>query len=856
MERHKSFKNLFPGIRKAASGVWRMLSGRGCDNHRNPLKYWGVCIGCFCVLSLPAQSLRTRYSLNQDWRFALGHAANPKQDFDYGRALSFSKIAFLQESTLLNADQESSLHIPHTKDFDDSGWQQVSVPHDWGMTLGFDREQFKIKGYRKLGGRSPENSVGWYRKTFHLDSLPLGCRYTLEFEGIFRDAQVWMNGIYLGRGESGYVPLVFDVTECLDYGAEAENVICVRVDATHSELWSYEGAGIYRNVWLTRTHPIHVAQWGTSVSSQVDLQHRDATVNSEVEVQNDTDAPAQILVKQSVSDPQGCEVAVGESPLSVPPLESAKVEMQFPVRQAELWSLDNPARYRLHTYIYKDGKMTDHYETPFGIRDIRFDADKGFFLNGERVQIQGVCCHQDHAGVGIGVPDNLNVWRIARLKEFGANAYRASHNPPTESVLYACDSLGMLVMDEMRVLSASDEGLNQMETVVRRDRNHPSVILWCLGNEEPAIQGTEKGRRIVERMKECLHKLDPTRPCTAAMNGSWGEGFTLAVDVQGSNYFSIGNIDAVHQRFPQLPCIFTEEASTLTTRGIYQTDASNAFHQAYDRDRPGWGATAQSWMRYVAERPFVAGAFVWTGFDYGGESLTHYWPGVVSNFGILDYCGFPKDAFWYYKAQWTHEPVLHILPHWNGIGQDSVDVHLYTNMEEVELVVNGKSLGKKKVGKFDIPSWRVRYAPGKLVAKGWKAGRKYTEVVETTGSSSVVVLADETGKVIRGDGSEVAVVTVQVQDRKGRLVPTADNRIDFQVENGHIVGVGNGNPSCHEPDCFAAGVPVYRNVFNGYAQVLVVADGSGKPIRLTAASDGLKNGELTIPIFKATSYEL
>lgn len=333
------------------------------------------------ALWMEAQSQRKKELLNQDWLFAKGYAACPEKDFNYGQALSFSKVAFLQESTLLNADQESRLSIPHTQQFDDSKWEKISLPHDWGMSLGYGKEEFKVKGYRKLGGRSPENSVGWYRKRF-TPELVKGDRYTLEFEGIFRDAQVWMNGIYLGRGESGYAPLVFDVTECLNYGPNAENVITVRVDVTHSELWSYEGAGIYRNVWLTRTAPVHIPQWGTFVTSEVDLQKKEARVKALVEVTNQS----------------GKEVAHADATIMVQSLETEEVETFMDVLSARLWSLKTPTLYTLHTDIVADGKVVDSYDTSFGIRSIRFDANKGFFLNGERVQIQGVCCHQDHAG--------------------------------------------------------------------------------------------------------------------------------------------------------------------------------------------------------------------------------------------------------------------------------------------------------------------------------------------------------------------------------------------------------------------------------------------------------------------------
>lgn len=795
-----------------------------------------------------AQSIRKRTLLNQDWKFALGHAANPEKDFNYGRALSFSKVAFLQESTLLNQDQESRLHIPHTEKFDDSKWETVSVPHDWGMRMEYAEDQFKVKGYRKLGGRSPENSVGWYRKEFKQD-FQKGCRYYLEFEGIFRDAQVWFNGIYLGRGESGYVPLFFDVTECINYGEEVSNCIAVRVDATHSELWSYEGAGIYRNVWISQVDPVHIAQWGTFVSSEIDFQKNKAVVKAKVEVKNEGRKAKKVTLVNSLLDAQGKTVAKSLKTAALATLEEEILESSLKVRQVKLWSLEDPYLYQLKSEVIVDGKVRDHTVTPVGIRSIRFDANEGFFLNEKRVQIQGVCCHQDHAGVGIGVPDNLNVWRLEKLKEIGVNAYRASHNPPTESILYACDSLGILVMDELRVLSSSDEGLNQLKTIIKRDRNHPSVFIWCYGNEEPAIQGTDKGAMIIERMKQIQEKLDPTRPCTAAMNGGWGKGFTTKVDVQGFNYSNIGNVDKVHADFPDLPCILTEEASTLTTRGFYETDAKQGVYQSYDIDRPGWGTTAQKWMRFVDKRRFLAGAFVWTGFDYGGEAAIHYWPGVVSHFGIYDYCGFPKDAAFYYKAWWTKEPVLHVLPHWNGIGKDSVDVHIYTNMDQVELFLNGESAGIQQVKKYDIPKWKVKYVPGKLSVKGMKDGKVYHKLIETTGAPKRIILQNEmVNNTIKGDGNEVAVVTVKITDDKDRLVPNADNKVYFRIENGCILGVGNGHPSSHEKDVFKKDEIVSRNALAGYIQVIIKSDRSGKLIKLTATANGLTGNSLVIPV--------
>lgn len=820
-------------------------------------------IWCALILTLDSVA-RERILLNKDWRFAKGHAANPEKDFGYGMALSFSKVAFLQESTILEKDQRSQLRIPHAPGFIDTAWAKINLPHDWGMGEGYSKEQFKIKGYRTLGGRSPENSVGWYRKSFEIAKDALGDRLYLEFEGVFRDAQVWVNGVYQGRHESGYTGFAFDITEAINYGAR--NVITVRVDATHSELWSYEGAGIYRNVWLVRTNPVHVNRYGTFLTSKVADSGGTAIVTAQVEVANTTTNEAGVEVFSTITDPSGKVVATGKNTLTALPLEVTTIAQEISVPDAVLWSVENPGMYTHVAQILRNGQEIDTYTTRFGIRTIRWDANEGFFLNGKRVQIQGVCCHQDHAGVGIGVPDGLNAWRIRQLQGYGVNSYRPSHNPPTVSVLDACDNMGMIVMDELRVLSSSAEGLSQLEEVIRRDRNHPSVILWCMGNEEPALQGNEKGLRMVRRMIDVQKKLDSTRPATAAMNGDWGNGFSLGVGVQGSNYFSIGSLDNVHKQLPGLPCLLTEEASTLTTRGEYKTLPDQCIHQSYDRDAPGWGSGAERWMRYADERPFIAGAYVWTGFDYGGEAHGFFWPGVVSNFGILDYCGFPKDSYWYYKAWWGKEPVLHILPHWNGeglpiaTGQDSVDVHIYSNMDNVELRLNGRSLGKQKVEKYDVARFRVKYVPGKLQAFGVKDGKKYTETVETTGTPAALRLVNVTGagvatgqeiteaEPIRDNTQDVAVVTVRVVDAKGRLVPTASGRIDFSIENGRILGVGNGHPSSQEPDVFEPGKPVYRNAFHGLTQVLVQCDGSGKPVVLTACSGDMKAVSLNIAV--------
>src|SRR6185369_249302 len=435
------------------------------------------------------------------------------------------------------------------------------------------------------------------------------------------------------------------------------------------------------------------------------------------------------------------------------------------------------------------GRPVDRDETTFGVRTVSFDADKGFFLNGKRVEIKGTCNHQDHAGVGAALPDRLQYFRIEKLKEMGSNAYRTSHNPPTPELLDACDKLGMLVMDETRMMSSNPEGLSQLQRLVRRDRNHPCVFIWSLGNEERE-QGTERGARIVSTMKRLVKSIDPTRLVTVAMNGRWGTGISSVLDVQGCNYYD-GEIDAFHKKFPQQPMIGSETASTVCTRGIYENDKEKGYVSAYDVNRPSWGATAETWWKIYDQRQFQAGGFVWTGFDYRGEPTPYAWPCISSHFGIMDTCGFPKDNYYYYRAWWSGEPTLHIFPHWNWSGKEGkeIEVWSHSNHDEVELFLNNQSLGRQKVQKNTHLMWKVKYSPGVLSAKGFRNGREVaTTKIETTDPAAGILLsADRTS--INADSEDVAIVTVAVVDAKGRVVPIADNEINFEVgPNARIIG--------------------------------------------------------------------
>jgi beta-galactosidase len=742
--------------------------------------------------SLPSAP-RQRLLMDFGWRFAFGHPSDPARDFDHATGY-FSYVA-----------KAGYGDGPAAATFDDRGWRQLDLPHDWAVEAPFDPHGSPSHGFKAIGRNFPERSIGWYRKTFTIPASDLGRRISVEFDGVFRDSVVWVNGFYLGRQPSGYTSFHYDLTDYLNYGGD--NVIAVRVDATMEEGWFYEGAGIYRHVWLTKTAPLHVVQWGTFVTTEVG--EGAAGVTARTTVANEGVGDATFEIEQSVMDSGGRVVATGTlHGLSLAAGVTAEYPCGLNVPQPRLWSLEAPTLYRLITNIRVAGVVVDCYETIFGIRTIRFDPDHGFFLNGRHVEIKGANNHQDHAGVGVALPDALQAFRVARLKEMGVNAYRCSHNPPAPELLDACDRLGLLVLDENRLMGPSPEQLSQLESMIRRDRNHPSVILWSLGNEEWAIEGNIKGARITASMQAFARRLDPTRRTTVANSGGWG-GTSTVIDVVGYNYINQSNPDEQHAKFPHQPGVGTEEATTRSTRGIYFDDPPRAFLAPQALGDTG-GSCEKGW-KYYAARPFLAGLFFWTGFDYRGEPMRYGWPEIYAQCGFLDGCGFPKDSFYYLKSWWTDEPVLHLYPHWNWAGKEGqeITVDCFSNHEAVELFLNGVSLGNKDMPRNGHLEWKIAYAPGTLEARGSRGGRVVaTTRVETTGAPVKLVLAlDRTA--VNADGMDVAVFTVSAQDVQGRTVPTAENLVNFEITGGRIIGVGNGDPGCHEPDKFTETVALF-----------------------------------------------
>ena len=747
---------------------------------------------------------------------------------------------------------------PSRPGMSDATWRTVHLPHDYVV-----ESAFTPKGDPSHGSLIPTDA--WYRKTFTLPASDKGKSLWLNFDGAYRDSKVYLNGVLLGEHPCGYTPFNLDISQAAHYGGR--NVLAVQTNAQKSEGWWYEGGGIYRHVWLNIADPVHVAPWGTFVSTKMAEPGPDgvagpATVNVKTTVDYPMDFngnPAFTLISR-VIDPAGKVVGTATAPAD-DQAGQRQVTQRITVERPTLWSVETPRLYTLHTEIVHAGNVVDATDTPFGIRTIRFDAEQGFFLNGRPVKIKGTCNHQDFAGVGVAMPDSLLYWRVKKLKEMGSNAYRMSHNPPTAELLDACDRLGMLVMDENRHLGDTESGkasqdtpyadLHEVQSMVLRDRNHPSVIMWSMCNEE-GIQSTPHGRDIFAAMKKAVDAVDGTRPVTCAMNGGYDSavGITSVEDLQGINYNS-GGYDGFHKAHPAMPLYGSETSSEVGTRGVYtatkfdnyQGDPARGFVSAYDINAVPWGQTAEEGWQTIADRPFVAGGYVWTGFDYKGEPTPFGWPDINSNFGIMDQCGFPKDAYYYYQSVWGDKPMVHVLPHWNWTGKEGqpIDVWAYSNAARVEVLLNGASLGAKDMPRNGHLSWSVPYAPGTLEARGFDASGKViaTDRVETTSAPAGLRLTtDRTA--LTADGEDLTMVEVDIVDAQGRIVPTADNLVTFSVTGaGHVAGVGNGDPTNHEPD-----KAVYRHAFNGKCLVIVGAGERAGSISLTAFASGLKSASL------------
>ncbi len=743
-----------------------------------------------------------------------------------------------------------------TTGYNDSSWKSVNLPHDYVVQGTFTSSAATDHGSLPL-------TPAWYRRSFTVPAADQGKNVQLSFEGVYRNATVYVNGSFVALQRSGYVGFDCDITPYVNFSGT--NEIAVHTDPTVTEGWFYEGGGIYRHVWLDYVDPVHVAPNGIWVNPSV--SGTSAATSVATTVVNTASSAQSCTVISNIYDPSGALAASVQSTQSIPASGSATINQSTTVSNAKLWSLATPNLYSLQTTV-QHGSSNDIVTTPFGIRTLRFDINNGFFLNGQHVELQGTANHQDFMGVGAGLPDSLFEYRLQQLQAMGCNAIRTAHNPVAPALLDLCDRMGILVMDENRHLAdtyAQKTGsgipstdLFDLKYMIQRDRNHPSVILWSMCNEE-GLQTSSEGQSMLLAMKNAVKALDTTRPVTAAQNGfssAGSPGFMNVVDVIGMNY-DWGGYGSVHSGFPNTPMFGSETSSEVGTRGVYSTatftesgttytgDLGNQWCNAYDVNAPPWGGHAEPAWQNIGGHAYMAGSFTWTGFDYLGEPTPFGWPSISSQFGILDRCGFPKDNFYFYQSVWTTSPMVHVFPHWNWSSGQTVNVWAFSNCQQVEVFLNGASQGVKSVPVDGHVEWNIPFASGSLLAKGYNSGATVAQdLVQTAGAPASIVLgANKRG--LLGDGEDTAVVNVSVVDINGVVVPTANNQISFSLSGaGHLAGVGSGNSSSHEPEQAAQ-----RLAFNGLCAALVQSNSGGSgTVTITASASGLGSASLSFAL--------
>jgi len=770
-------------------------------------------------------------------------------------------------------------------EFDDSNWKLLRLPHDWAIEGPFD------PNLNPSTGALPVSGIGWYRKTFLLPQSAQGRVFTIVFDGAMANSTVWLNGKELGGRPYGYSSFFFNLNPHLRFGSAA-NVVAVRLAPEPDSSRWYPGAGIYRNVWLDVTAPLHVAEWGTYVTTP-QVADEKATVSVKTEVRNQSEQEAKVEVRHTILDPSGRPVSKGSAgTLAVSADATRTIPVSLTVANPQRWDMDHPYLYTLVTEIVDGERVIDKYSTTFGIRTIAFDRDKGFLLNGKTRKLHGVCLHHDLGALGTAVNRRATERELQILKAAGVNAIRTSHNPPSPELLELSDRMGLVVMDEafdMWRIAKVPNGYSKyfdewserdLRDFARRDRNHPSIILWSIGNEIPE-QNSPDGWKEAKRLTDFFHEEDPTRPTTSAMN-DWAAAirnhFADNVDIKGFNYQPMHYEQIMHDH-PDWVVFGSETESCVSSRGVYNLPIV-AFekppsHQvsSYDTVAPFWAYCPDVEFTYQGKLPNVFAEFVWTGFDYIGEPTPYWdgnsadtkddWPARSSYFGFVDLAGFPKDNYYLYQSQWTTQPMVHILPHWNWEGREgrSIPVMAYSNAEEVELFLNGKSLGRKKrfsdewempvghnvsdTGKFVSKYrliWQVPYQPGTLRAVAYSGGKQVAEQeIRTAGAPARIKLSADRS-VIHADGDDLSYLTVRVEDKDENLCPLADNLIDFSVTGaGEIAGVDNGNAATTEP--FHAD---HRKAFNGMALLILRSHSGPGKIHVVATGDGLAQAQLDI----------
>ena len=814
-------------------------------NRRNFLSTVSAALASRVAEGAPRSQSKRRVSLNQDWRFTKG-------------------------------DPQGS----EAADFNDSSWRQLDLPHDWAIEGPFDPT---INAH--CGGL-PYFGVAWYRKRFTIPAASKGRYFGVEFDGAMSNSKVWLNGKELGGRPYGYIGFAFDLTPALKFGDE--NVLAVRLaPEVDSSRW-YPGAGIYRNVWLDSTGPVHVARWGTYVTTP-EVTDANAKVLVKTEIRNRDSQPARVTLETTIVNAAGKTVGRARGEYTAPATAEQTIEVANPKR----WDIDSPYLYEVVSTIRSGHRALDRYTTPLGIRTIQFDVQKGFLLNGRHLKLKGVCNHHDLGALGTAVSRRATERQLEIMKSMGGNAIRTSHNPPSPELLEFCDRLGLLVMDEAfdmwhipKVKNGyakyfDEWGDTDIRDMVRRDRNHPSIVLWSIGNEIPE-QGKADGWEIAKRLADICHKEDPTRLVTAGFNnwtGAIKNKLADQVDVPGFNYKPM-HYRQILDEHPKWVIVGSETASCVSSRGVYHLPIEKYEKHpslqltSYDIIAPSWAYAPDPEFAAQDELPQVAGQFVWTGFDYLGEptpfnqdhrkELNPDWPSRSSYFGIVDLCGFPKDRYYLYQSVWSEKPMVHILPHWNWAGSEGqkIPVFCYTNCDEAELFLNGRSLGKK--ARFSEPveipagpnisetkkfmtkyrlKWDVPYEPGVLrVAAYQKGTQAAAKEVHTAGPPARVSLTPDRTR-IAADGQDLCFVTVRIEDQQGQLCPTADDMVRFRVEGaGRIAAVDNGNAATTEP--FQAD---HRKAFSGMCLLIVQSKrGARGQIRISANSDGLHGAATSV----------
>lgn len=712
-------------------------------------------------------------------------------------------------------------------------WVWVDLPHDYIIEQAPDKNENNALGYFKYDN-------AWYRKEFTIGDEDRDKRLTFLFEGIATYATVYLNGCVLKHNFCGYNSFEVDISDFVKFGGE-KNVLAVYVNTSHHEGWWYEGAGIYRHVWLIKTDTVSADLWGVYVRPEK-INDNTWKINIETTVRNDRFNDVTAVCKSTVYDMDKNAVAELSGEIYVPFREMAVAKYKTNIENPELWDIESPYLYTVQTDIYADGTLCDTYETRFGFRFFELSADKGLFLNGRHVKIKGVCGHQDMGLTGKAVSDNILRYKAKLMKEMGANGYRTSHYPQNEALMDALDELGFIVMDETRWFSSSEESTEQLKMLVKRDRNRPSVLFWSYGNEEPKHL-TDDGRRIGKSMLNVVKKLDNTRVIMTAISDSPDVATVCDdTDVIGINY-NLNKYDIIHEKHPDKPLLSSECCATGTTRGWYDADCpEKGYIEAYDKNTNNWFMGRENTWRFMAERDWILGAYQWIAFEHRGETV---WPRLCSQSGAIDLFLQKKDAFYQNKSHWTEEPMVHLLPHWNFAGREGefIKVVAYTNCEEVELYLNGESLGKQRLEKYGHGEWQVKYTPGVLEVKAGNGGKILcSDKRETTGEAKQLKLILDNPP-IYANGRDIVIVTCMCLDENGREVPTASPYVRFNT-NGKGRIVATGSDICdHNPV-----TDTDRKMRAGRITVAVKAGTTPGELKVYAESDNLKGAVLTIEL--------